>query len=206
MAAVTTAPSTWRTWRHRRRRTGLATLLAALLGTLALAPAGRTGAHEEIAGSDPEMGARLDEPITEVTIDFGTAVSDDLELALLYDTGGGDSVQVDATVSHPSAEVGRLEFAPLERKGRYFVRYLATVPVDGHSIAGSILFDYGAPRSSGAASPGPWIAFGLVSVVILGLGAWLSLRRHRALAADDAPVEDRVDGSPDSGVAEDVTR
>lgn len=190
----------------RRRRARGALVAGAALCLAGLAPVGRVAAHEGIASSDPEMGEALDDPISEATIDFGEEISDDLEMALLYDTGGGDSVQVDATVSHPSAEVGRLEFAPLERKGRYFVRYLATVPVDGHSIAGSILFDYGAPRSSGAASPGPWIAFGLVSVVILGLGAWLSLRRHRALAADDATVEDRVDGSPDSAVAEDVTR
>jgi methionine-rich copper-binding protein CopC len=192
MASVTTAP---RTWRHGS--TGLAALLVTLLAALAVAPAGPAGAHEEIAGSDPAMGARIDEPITEVTIDFGSVVADDLEMGLLYDTGGGESVQVDATVSHPSPEVGRLEFAPLERQGRYFVRYLATVPADGHSIAGSILFDYGQPRSSGAASAGPWIAFGVVAAVILGLGVWLSLRRHQALVAGDAPH--------DTGVPEDVS-
>jgi methionine-rich copper-binding protein CopC len=167
-----------------RRRRGRALLpVAAVLLALGAAPAGRAAAHDTIAGSDPEQGARLDEPISEVTIDFGEEIADEPQLALLYDTGDGEIEELGGTASRSGPTTGRLEFDPLEREGRYFVRYLATVPVDGHVVAGAINFDFGEPRGSGATELTPWIVFGLAAVVVLGAGAWLSRRRHVALTA-----------------------
>jgi methionine-rich copper-binding protein CopC len=183
-----------------RRRRGRALLpVAAVLLALGAAPAGRAAAHDTIAGSDPEQGARLDEPISEVTIDFGEEIADEPQLALLYDTGDGEIEELGGTASRSGPTTGRLEFDPLEREGRYFVRYLATVPVDGHVVAGAINFDFGEPRGSGATELTPWIVFGLAAVVVGGGGggggrpapggrpppppAWLSRRRHVALTA-----------------------
>ncbi len=183
-----------------RRRWGRALLPAATaLLALAAVPAGRAAAHDTIAGSDPEQGARIDEPISQVTIDFGEEIADEPQLALLYDTGDGEIEELESTASRSGPTTGLVEFEPLEREGRYFVRYLATVPLDGHVVAGAINFDFGDPAGSGATELTPWIVFGLVAVVVLGAGAWLSRRRHLALTAatgtgpsgdDDRPADD----------------
>jgi methionine-rich copper-binding protein CopC len=130
------------------------------------------------------MGAELDDPISEATIDFGEEISDDLEMALLYDTGDGEIEEVESEVAKVDPTTGRLEFDPLDREGRYFVRYLATIPADGHVVAGAVTFDFGEPRGSGAGSATPWILFGIAAVPILGVGAWLSRRQYLAATAD----------------------
>ena len=179
-----------------------------MLLALGATPAGRAAAHDTIAGSDPEQGARIDEPISEVTIDFGEEIADDPQLALLYDTGDGEIEELESTASRSAPTIGRLEFEPLEREGRYFVRYLATVPLDGHVVAGAINFDFGEPRGSGATELTPWLVFGLVAVVVLGAGAWLSRRRHLALTAGTGadPSGDGASGDDADRPADDAGR
>lgn len=198
-------------WRRRARGALVALCLAGLATT------GRAAAHEGIAASDPEMGAELDDPISEATIDFGEEISDDLEMALLYDTGDGEIEEVESEVAKVDPTTGRLQFDPLDREGRYFVRYLATIPADGHVVAGAVTFDFGEPRGSGAGSATPWILFGIAAVPILGVGAWLSRRQYLAATADatdratdgaarpadteagETVTDERTDGLADAG-------
>jgi methionine-rich copper-binding protein CopC len=165
--------------RRRRRPTGALRQLALIVVTVgsALTPL-TSSAHDEIAGSDPPSGAQLDAPIDRVTIDFGEPISDDLEMTLLYDLGGSETEALPGTVHKDGETVGVLEFEELSRPGRYFVRYLVSVPVDGHVVAGAITFEYG--DGSDGTSWALWIVFGVLAVVVLAIGAWFSFRPRAA--------------------------
>jgi methionine-rich copper-binding protein CopC len=156
----------------RRTHRVVAAVLAA--AAVLVAP-GASLAHEEIASSDPESGAILDEPISQVTIDFGEPISDDLEMALLHDLGDSEVEQIPAVATRVSETVGVVEFDELTDTGRYFVRYLVTVPLDGHVLAGAITFDYGDAAGSGT-NWYVWLVFGLFAAAALSIGAWYSLR------------------------------
>ena len=149
-----------------------------------LAASGASLAHDEIESSDPESGAVLDEPISEVTIDFGEPISDDLDMALLYDLGDSDVEQVPGVTTKVGETVGVLEFDELTDTGRYFVRYLVTVPRDGHVLAGAITFDYGEAAGSGT-NWYLWLVFGLFAAAALSIGAWYSLRPR---TTEDVPT------------------
>ena len=145
--------------------------LALLVG---LVPAAAS-AHDEIAGSSPESGAQLDEPIDRVEIDFGEPIAENLEMTLLYDLGGSETETVPGTAYKDGETVGVLEFDELSRPGRYFVRYLVPVPIDGHIVAGAITFEYG--NAPGDTNWLIWIVFGVLAVIAIGIGAWLSFFR-----------------------------
>ena len=121
------------------------------------------------------MGAKLDEPISEVTIDFGEPISDDLEIVLLYDLGNSDVEQIPATSTKVSDTVGKIEFDEITDQGRYFVRYLVTVPTDGHVLAGAVSFDYGEAPGSGT-NWYLWIVFALVGAAVISITGWYTLR------------------------------
>ena len=86
-------------------------------------------AHDDIESSVPEHKAQFDDPISEVTINFGEPV-DGVELALV----GPDDGDVPGEVLIVSETEAKLVFEPLTVKGEYFVRYLAEE--DGHLIRG----------------------------------------------------------------------
>jgi methionine-rich copper-binding protein CopC len=131
-----------------------------------------THAHEDIESSDPVSGTVVEEPISEVTIDFGVTVNDDLELAL-FDP---DEQLVEGTTTvKVSDTVARIEFDPLDEPGTYIVRYLTTASVDGHFLVGAISFTYGSESGNDV----PWMMFALAMVVILAIGTALSFRLHR---------------------------
>lgn len=138
---------------------------------LATAPA---NAHDDIASSDPESGTVVDEPITEVTIEFGVAVNDDVELALFGP--GDDNLIEDTTTVILSPTSARIEFAPVEEEGMYIVRYLTTATLDQHFLVGAVSFTYG---SVGGGSGVNWLLLGLVAIVILSIGTAWSYRLHR---------------------------
>ncbi|WP_395153261.1 copper resistance protein CopC [Ilumatobacter sp.] len=134
-------------------------------------------AHDEIESSVPEHQAQIDEPITEVTINFGEPV-DGVELGLR----GPDDERIAGEVTVISDTKARLNFAKLTEEGQYIVQYLAEE--DGHLVAGAITFTYGDRAEQGAAI-GIWIIFGVVAAAILGVGAFFSFRRNNA--PDDTP-------------------
>jgi methionine-rich copper-binding protein CopC len=130
-------------------------------------------AHDEIESSVPEHKAQIDEPITEVTINFGEPVAG-VELGLR----GPDDERIAGDVTVISDTQARVNFAKLTDEGQYIVQYLAEE--DGHLVAGAITFTYGDPAGEGA-DIGIWIIFGIVAAAILGAGAFVSFRRYNAV-------------------------
>lgn len=138
-------------------------------------------AHDDIESSVPEHQAQLDEPISEVTINFGQPV-DGVELALV----GPDDGDLPGEVVVVSDTEAKLTFEPLTTEGEYLVRYLAEE--DGHLIGGAISFVYGEEADQGAGAL-TWVLFGLGAALILAIGAFYSLRRSMATSAHDDLAE-----------------
>ena len=151
-----------------------------------------TSAHDEITSSDPPSGAMLDDPISDVTIDFGEPISDDLEMALLYDLGDANLEQIPATSTKVSETVGKIEFDEITKNGRYFVRYLVTVPTDGHVLAGAVTFDFGEAPDAGT-NWYLWLVFALVGAAVISITAWYTLRPRPT----DDPTDDSADDPAD---------
>ena len=146
----------------------------AVAAVLSASPAVR--AHDEIESSIPEHKAQFDDPISEVTINFGEPVGG-VELALV----GPDDRDVPGEVLSVSRVEAKFVFEPLTVQGEYFVRYLAEE--DGHLIRGAITFVYGERTGEGAGAL-TWILFGLCAVLILAIGAFFSLRNAQKVAGD----------------------
>lgn len=155
-------------------------LTTALFGSLVvlLVGAGAARAHDDIASSTPASGTTVDEPISEVTIDFGEVVAD-VEMALLDPDDQIVQPSVTEVVTPTSA---RISFDELDREGVYIVRYLAPVVDDGHTLAGAISFTYG---SAGGSNVGAILLFCGVAIVVLSIGAWFSWRRYRHLSGSE---------------------
>lgn len=160
----------------RRKRFGA--LFIAVATTVVLGA--DVGAHDEIASSIPENQSQFDDPISQVTIDFGEPV-ESVELALV----SPDDLDLPGTVTVVSDTVAVLNFAPLDQEGQYLVRYLAEE--DGHLVAGAIAFTFGSPGGSGAGTL-TWLIFGVVAAAILGIGAFFSLRRSQQPEPDEAAI------------------
>jgi len=120
-----------------------AALLAAAVGTLA--NASPTTAHENIESSSPANGDVLNQPIDEVTIDFGAEISDSAQMFLRYEGADGEIEQIGGEVTITGPTTAQLDFPLLKREGTYFVNYIAPVPADAHVITGAIGFAYGTP-------------------------------------------------------------
>lgn len=164
----TTPAKTW--------RVAVMSVLLAAVATLGLGQG--VAAHDEISSSDPENRAELDDPISDVTVEFGAPV-DGIELALI----DPDDREIQGTVVILSDTSARLEFETISQKGQYIVQYLAVE--QGHLVSGAFSFTYGSAGSSGAGVL-TWILLGAATVVILGIGGYLSLRRSRELAEAEA--------------------
>lgn len=162
----------------------IACCLAASAGALFVsAPA---TAHESDAVSEPPSGSVIDEPISEVTIEFGVDIADDIELALF---GPGDDEIVEPTTTTVTASnAAMIEFDPLEQEGTYIVRYLGRAPIDGHTIVGAVSFTYG---SNGGGSGTSWTWFLLAMIPILAIGTAWSYRLHRRQQAGDGSEVDQ---------------
>ncbi|WP_420451636.1 copper resistance protein CopC [Ilumatobacter sp.] len=160
----------------------LALLVALLAATssVVLGWAAVGSAHDDIASSTPAAGETVDEPISSVEIDFGETISEDSQMFLTYDIGGGDVENLGGTTVVTGDTTARIDFDRIDREGRYFVRYLAPVPADGHVIAGSVSFIWGEIPTDGF----PILPFALLALVVLAIGAWFSYRRM--LVPDDA--------------------
>ena len=140
----------------------------------AAAAVGVVSAHDEIESSVPEHQAQLDDPISEVTIDFGQPV-DGIEMALV----SPDDEQLPGEIVLLSDTEAKLVFDELDDEGEYYVRYLAEE--QGHLVSGVVSFVYGDRDAGGGIGGGVLLPFVAVSAVILGLGLYFTLRRHAAL-------------------------
>ena len=160
---------------------------ATLLGGIAIMifGGGVAHAHDDITSSDPASGTTIDDPISEVTIDYGEIVAD-VEMAL-FDP---DDERIEGTTVQISPTSTRLEFAELDDEGVYIVRYLAPVPADGHTLAGAIQFTYGS--AGGPSNTVAILLFCGVAIVGLSIGAYFSWRRYRALSSSEVD-EDLAD-------------
>lgn len=151
-------------------------VVAALVSVLAVSN-GLVSAHDEIESSVPAHQSQFDDPITEVTIQFGQPVGG-VELALV----GPDNEELGGSVVRLSDTSARLTFDPLPREGEYIVRYLAEE--EGHLINGAISFVYGS-RDTGGVGGSTWLLYGVVAVAILAIGlAWTWKLSQRAVDED----------------------
>jgi methionine-rich copper-binding protein CopC len=171
--------------------TTLRRVLPALLLSVAvwLVPAASASAHDEIESSDPPSGAVLDEPIDEVTINFGAPVA--VRDMRMYTDDFDDPLPVEFEVLSPTSV--RVEFDMLSEPDTYILRYVAdeadTAETEAHLLAGAISFTYGSPSDSALSDTLttvlPW------AIIVLLVGAFLSFRRSRqqVAALRDAPVD-----------------
>jgi len=152
-------------------------------------------AHESNVRSDPESGTVVDDPITEVTIEFGVEVNDDVELALFGP--GDDNLIEDTTTVILSPTTAKIEFAPVEEEGQYIIRYLTTATVDQHLLAGAVSFTYGSSGGSGETS---WLLFAIPMIIILAIGTAWSYRLHRQQTAESESKSDVDEDLSDVGI------
>ena len=170
--------------RTQRLAASLAVLGASVF--FAVAPA---QAHDDIVGSDPESGTVVDDPITEVTIEFGVPVNDDVQMALFGP--GDDNLIEDTTTTILSPTSAKIEFAPVEDEGMYIVRYLTTATVDQHLLVGAVSFTYGS--AGGGAGNVNWLLFAIPMIIILAIGTAWSYRLHRKQTAAQSGRGSEVD-------------
>lgn len=128
---------------------------AAVLAMASLVGSGSTPAtaHDGIESSNPQNRSTIDEPISSAEIDFGEGVSDGVSMFLTYDPGDGSIVDIGGETIKTGDTTARLDFPEITEQGTYFVRYLAPIPADGHVVAGSISFTWGAATT--LVSPNP---------------------------------------------------
>lgn len=158
--------------RHRGPRTiGQAALVLASAAFVVFGIVGTVSAHDEISTSDPANQSQIDDPISEVTVEFGESVAD-IEMAI----ANPDDIDLDSTTTQLTETRARLEFEPLSQEGRYIVRYIAQE--DGHLITGAITFVYGSEDAPGV-SGATWAIVVMLAIVILGIGAFFTLKRSR---------------------------
>jgi len=150
---------------------GLAVVV--LAGAALMLTASPARAHEGIASSTPEAGSTIDHTITDVTIEFPSALADDPQLTIL----DPDEHPLPSSTVELSPTRYEIDFEPLARHGTYIVQYIAAIASDGDLATGAISFDYGSSGSGMGA--GAWLVLGAASPVILGLGIWFSLRGGR---------------------------
>jgi methionine-rich copper-binding protein CopC len=167
-------------------------ILLGLIFVLGVTPA---EAHDDIVGSDPESGTVVDDPITEVTIEFGVEVNDDVELALFGP--GDDNLIEDTTTVILSPTTAKIEFAPVEQEGQYIVRYLTTATEDQHFLVGAVSFTYGSASGSGGVN---WMLLAIPMIIILAIGTAWSYRLHRQRAANADSESDVDEDLSDVGI------
>ena len=159
-------------------------LAGVALVLLTFATADRASAHDAHVESDPPSGTQIDEPITEVRIEFGETIGDDTEIAV-FDPNE-DVLDSETTLLSDTAAV--VTFDPIDVEGTYTVRYLTSSIDDGHLLAGAVSFTYGSAGSGPSTLAVLVMAGGAIAILLIG--AFFSYRRYRALRADGSDVDD----------------
>lgn len=114
-------------------------LFGALVTALVLAPATAASAHDQLIGSSPGNGERLEVAPTEVLLQFDNDVMDIGAIVLVVDESGRDWVVGDPRISRSDVTIGLDSDMP---DAGYQVRW-QVVSKDGHPISGVIPFTIG---------------------------------------------------------------
>lgn len=181
-------------------------VLGALVVALVLAPAIAASAHDQLIGSSPANGERLETAPTEVVLHYDDDVLDIGALVLVVDESGRDWVVGDPRISRSDVTVGLDSNMP---DAGYQVRW-QVVSKDGHPISGVIPFTIGdgeefssnadgATSGQSASAPqnqapdeqsaiGRLVVIGAIgaaiAVAVLALITFLSRRARRAADTD----------------------
>lgn len=140
--------------------------------------------NDDVRSSSPRSRERLDEPITFAEIEFDFDIDDDIRLDLIYDRGDGENFdELGGTTTKTGPSSARIDFDLLADEGTYFVRYSGTATASGGEVRGATSFTWGEPSSGDSSFP--VIPFAIVAALILGAGAWFSLRLMNAVEEDD---------------------
>lgn len=131
-------------------RVGLLAALAALAGSLALAPA-PAQAHSDFSGSEPPDGAEVDGPLDLATLTFALEVADPGS-GVVAMTPDGSTIIADLSTSDDLTWEAR--FSPALINGDYAIRY-AMRALDGHMVEGSINLTVSATPSATTAPATP---------------------------------------------------
>lgn len=127
MSSVTTT-------RLRAAALGVATALVVLL-----APAAPAAAHDQLIGSDPAAGERLDSAPASLTLEFSAEVMELGAMIIVADATREDWVDEEPVVEGTVVSVALPEEMPA---GGYEIRW-RVVSSDGHPISGVIPFTVG---------------------------------------------------------------
>lgn len=119
-------------------------LLAAALGmatalVVLLAPAAPAAAHDQLIGSDPAAGERLDSAPTSLTLEYSAEVMELGAMVIVADATRDDWVHEEPVVDGATVSVALPEEMPA---GGYEIRW-RVVSSDGHPISGIIPFTVG---------------------------------------------------------------
>lgn len=151
------------------------------------------GDNADLRSSTPASRERIDGPISSAEIEFDLEITDDVALQLVYDRGDGENFdELDGTTQKTGPRSASLTFDEIGREGTYFITYDATSVVTGDEIVGATSFVFGEPSSS--SSGFPIVGFLALSVPVLALGAWFTLRNMRSGGPDDTDGDGDGDG------------
>lgn len=144
--------------------------------------------NDDVRSSSPRSRERLEEPITFAEIEFDIDIDDDIRLDLIYDRGDGENFdELGGTTTKTGPSSARIDFDLLAEEGTYFIRYSGAATASGSEVRGATSFTWGEPSSSDSSFP--VIPFAIVAVLILGAGAWFSLRRTNATEDEESEVD-----------------
>jgi methionine-rich copper-binding protein CopC len=166
-------------------RRGLA--VTGIVAAASLFTGGAVSAHDAHVESDPPSGSHLDEPITEIFLEFDEPIGDDTEIAV-FDP---NEEQLESETTRVSETAAVVTFDEIDVEGDYIARYLTSSIEDGHLLAGAISFTYGSPASG--PSTLQWVLLCLGAMLILSTGAFFSYRRYRQLSIGSEVDEDLAD-------------
>jgi len=148
--------------------------------------------------STPFARETIDEPISEVTVEFAAAVAD-VRFFFSYDEGDGETftpIEISQTAESDVDYV--VTFDELDRDGTYLLNYLARYAQSDDEISGSIPFFLGEPSVVADEASFPWLVFIPLAAIIITVGGWFSWRRMTV--SDDEPSGDVDEDLADVGV------
>jgi methionine-rich copper-binding protein CopC len=165
------------------RRFAAAALVGAALAVIALAGAGTASAHAIRISTDPAPDSSVDAGPARVSATFNERLQTNFAAMTVV---GPDGNLWSAGPVDISGAVASVALRPLGPTGKYTVNYRVT-SADGHVVNGAWSFDL---TVAGNGTPGPKVAptndegglpvwpFVVLAAVIVGVGAWVAVRRR----------------------------
>jgi methionine-rich copper-binding protein CopC len=167
------------------RRFAATALLGVILALLSLASAGVASAHAIRVAADPAPDSSVGVGPARVGATFNEHLQTDFAAMTVV---GPDGNLWSTGPTEINGAVASVALLPLGPTGKYTVNYRVT-SADGHVVSGAWSFDL---TVAGTGKPGPKVAadadgpdgvpvwpFVALAAVIVGMGAWLAVRRRR---------------------------